>query len=83
VTDAGTDYFIDFSPVTVNFGVGGSFIVDVGDLFFNTTGTITNGANVTLTAVPVPVPEPASLALFGAGLLGLGLVRRRRDSKAA
>ena len=29
-------------------------------------------------APPVPVPEPSTLGLLGAGLLGLGFVRRRR-----
>ena len=34
--------------------------------------------NVVLTSVSAAVPEPSSLALLGAGVLGLGWIRRRR-----
>ena len=40
--------------------------------------TTTSGGTTTTTSGGTAVPEPGMLGLFGLGLLGLGLARRRR-----
>jgi hypothetical protein len=47
---------------------------DVGVNFFG------NGADVNVNRTYTAVPEPTTLALFGFGLAGFGLMRRRKAS---
>jgi hypothetical protein len=64
--------------------LGGTSIIGNGNLQDLTTllsgqGGFPLDIAVQARDVPVPAPEPISIALLGAGLAGLGVIRRRRQ----
>jgi hypothetical protein len=82
-TAAGSAFFLSPSPTSLMFEIGDfsatTSVTTLSSADGSTTIDINGGGGNFTMALGPNVPEPASLALLGAGLVGLGFMRRRKS----